>query len=392
MIDVAALRAETPGTDHVVHFNNAGASLMATPTVEAVRSYLDAELRMGGYEALASHEADVDEVYVSLASLIGASASEVALSDSATGAWSMIVSGLNLGEGDRILTTTTEYGSNWAVYLRLRDRYGVEVTVVDDAPTGEIDLEGLGRELAVGASLVSINHIPTNGGIVNPAADVGRLASEHGVPFMLDACQSVGQVPIDVSEIRCDFLTGTSRKYIRGPRGVGFGYIAADSLSLVEPVFVDNVGAQVSVDEVTPRADARRIQWFEHPWAEVFGFGVAVRQAMSVGVPAIWERIQYLSSEMRSGLDAIGGVTVRDRGLVQSGLVTFTVDGVDAPEVRRLLSDKSINISHSTVGSAPYDMTARNLTTVCRASVHAFNTESEVATLLDAIDRATSTS
>lgn len=385
MIDVDALRAETPGVDHVVHFNSAGASLMATPTVRAIHAYLDAELRMGGYEALAAHQREVDGVYRSLAALIGASPSEVALSDSATGAWSMIVSGLNLGEGDRILTTTSEYGSNWAVYLRLRDRYGVEIVVVDDSPTGEIDLDGLSRELASGASLVSINHIPTNGGVVNPAGDVGRISKDHGVPFLLDACQSVGQLPIDVSEIGCDFLTGTSRKYIRGPRGVGFGYISADALEMIEPVFVDNVAAMVSLDEVTPRDDARRIQWFEHAWAEVMGFGVATKAALDTGVPDIWERIQLLSSQMRAGLEQVSGVTLRDRGLLQSGLVTFTVEGVDATVVRGRLSAQSINISLSTIGSAPYDMTTRNLDTVCRASVHAFNTEAEVETLVEAI-------
>lgn len=389
MIDVAALRAETPGVGNVAHFNNAGSSLMATPTVDAIRAYLDAELAIGGYEALAAHRREVEAIYVSLASLIGALPSEVALSDSATGAWNLILSGLNLGAGDRILTTTTEYGSNWAVYLRLRDRYGVQVTVVEDAPSGEIDLDELDRELGSGASLVSINHIPTNGGVVNPAAEVGRITKRHGVPFLLDACQSVGQLPIDVLEIGCDFLTGTSRKYIRGPRGIGFGFISSGALEKVDPVFVDNVAAHVGVDSVELRADARRIQLFEHPWALVMGFGVAVERATTIGVSEIWERIQKLSAEMRSGLAGIDGVTVRDRGSVQSGLVTFTVDGVDAPEVRKRLSAQSINISHSTVNSAPHDMTTRNLDSVCRASVHAFNTEAEIDTLLQAVHRLT---
>jgi len=388
VIDVEALRAETPGVDHVVHFNNAGASLMTRKTVSAITAYLESELTLGGYEALAAHESAVDGVYASVAALVAADPSEVALSDSATGAWNMIVGGLNLGEGDRILTTTTEYGSNWAVYLRLRERYGVETTVVRDAATGEIDLEELEREAMGGASLISVNHIPTNGGVVNAAADIGSIAKRAGVPFLLDACQSVGQLPVDVAEIGCDFLTGTSRKYIRGPRGVGFGFIASRSTHLIEPVFLDNVAARVGANSVVPRDDARRIQWFEHPWANVMGFREAINSSLDIGVAAVWNRIQQLAGSLRDGLHDIPGVVVRDRGSIQSGLVTFTVDAMPAPEVRHLLAARGINISHSTVNSAPFDMTMRGLETVCRASVHAFNTDEEIAVLLSAVEDA----
>ncbi len=386
MIDVDKLRAETPGTENVIHLNNAGSSLMPQPVIDAILRYLDHEIGYGGYETHRAFANELDGVYGTIAELINAESSEIAINDSATRAWDMAFYSMPFNEGDRILTTTTEYVSNWAAYLQLRNAKGIIVDVVPNTPAGEIDVAALDSMIDGTVKLISLNHIPTNGGVVNPAADVGRVAREHGIPYLLDACQAVGQLPIDVDEIGCDMLSATSRKFLRGPRGEGFLYVRSDFLHQLEPVFVELHSAPVVLpDRYELRDDARRFETWEKNYANVLGMGTAVQYAMEIGVDAIWERIQALGATARQLLDEIDGVTVRDLGAVKGGIVTFEVEGRHVIEVRELLSERSINVSISTPFSSPVDMHEREIDGLVRASFHAFNTEDEIESLVEAM-------
>jgi cysteine desulfurase / selenocysteine lyase len=386
MIDVDKLRAETPGTENVIHLNNAGSSLMPQPVIDAILRYLDREIGYGGYETHRAFANELDGVYGTIAELINAESSEIAINDSATRAWDMAFYSMPFNEGDRILTTTTEYVSNWAAYLQLRNAKGIIVDVVPNTPAGEIDVAALDSMIDGTVKLISLNHIPTNGGVVNPAADVGRVAREHGIPYLLDACQAVGQLPIDVDEIGCDMLSATSRKFLRGPRGEGFLYVRSDFLHQLEPVFVELHSAPVVLpDRYELRDDARRFETWEKNYANVLGMGTAVQYAMEIGVDAIWERIQALGATARQLLDEIDGVTVRDLGAVKGGIVTFEVEGRHVIEVRELLSERSINVSISTPFSSPVDMHEREIDGLVRASFHAFNTEDEIESLVEAM-------
>lgn len=385
MIDVDALRADTPGVSHVAHFNNAGAALMPTPVIRAIYDHLDAEVTIGGYEAYRAHQDRTEAVYESVASIVGGTQPEIALMASATNAWDMIVYSLKHREGDRILTTTSEYGSNWAAYLQLQGRFGVETVVIPDSAEGEIDLDALEDAIDDRTSLITINHMPTNGGVVNPAAAVGEIAREAGIPYLLDACQTVGQMPVDVEAIGCDFLTSTSRKFLRGPRGMGFAYVRTESDHLLDPVFADNYSTAVTDERIDFRSDARKLESWEKSWSNVMGLGAASDYAMEIGVDAIWERVQLLASALREGLSQIHGVEVLDRGRVQGGIVTFSLDGVHPSVVTGSLGEQSINVSHSTINSAPFDMRMRGIDSLVRASVHAYNTEGEIERLLNAL-------
>jgi len=385
MIDVAKLRAETPGTQNVVHLNNAGASLMPQPVIDAIYRYLDHEIGYGGYETKRAFEPELERVYGTLGELIKAKSSEIAISDSATRAWDMVFYSLPLEEGDRILTTTTEYVSNWAAYLQMRDRKGIIVDVIPNTQTGEVDVAALESMIDGQVKLITLNHIPTNSGVVNPVADVGSVARSNGIPFLLDACQSVGQLPVDVGEIGCDMLVTTSRKFLRGPRGVAFLYVRSGFLDQLDPIFVELHSAPVVLlDRYEFRNDAKRFETWEKNYANVLGMAAAAGYAMDVGLSAIWDRIRTLGEVARHSLGEIEGVTVRDLGAIKCGIVTFQVEGRDALEVRDLLAERSINVSISTPLSAPVDMHERGIDDLVRASFHAFNTEEEIAQLVAA--------
>ncbi len=385
-LEIAHLRAVTPGTEVVTHLDNAGSSLMPEIVINAMQRYLDYEIFNGGYATATELASDIEDVYRSIATLVNAAPSEIAISDCATRAWDMAFYGLEMGEGDRILTTTTEYVSNWAAYLHARDTRGVVVEVVPDTPAGDIDLEALESAIDGSVKLVSINHVPTHSAVVNPAAEVGRIARRHGVPLLLDACQSVGHLPIDVAEIGCDMMSATSRKFLRGPRGEGFLFVRSDFIDRLPPVFVElHNTTTVLPERIEVRDDAKRYETWEKNFAGVVGMGAAAAYARDLGMDRIWHRIQHLAALARLSLADLPWVTVHDKGSVKGGIVSFAVEGRRSDDVVASLRGRGINVSASTRLSAPIDMHGRDLDDLVRASFHAFNTEDEIAELVDAL-------
>jgi selenocysteine lyase/cysteine desulfurase len=387
--DVARARGETPGCRHVLHLNNAGSSLPPQPVLDAQLEWLQQEAVTGGYELATRRQDDRQRTYQEIAALIGADPSEVAVVENATFAWHQAFWSLPLEPGDRILTCEVEYATNYLSYLQAVDRRGVSIEVVPSDEHGQLSVEALADMLDGGTSgggqggrrvgLVAITHIPTNGGVVNPAGEVGRLTRAAGVPFLLDACQSVGQMPVDVEAIGCDMLAATGRKWLRAPRGTGFLYVRSALLDQLEPAFLDLLGATwVEPDRYELRPDARRFENWEANLAGVIGLGEAVAYARGWGLDAIAERVTGLAASMREQLAAIDGVEVRDLGERPSGIVTFTRAGVDAEALQRTLADQLINVSVSHGSSTLLDAERRRLPDLVRASVHYYNDDDEL--------------
>lgn len=378
-VDVDAVRADTPGTEDLVHLNNAGASLPPRAVVNTVVAHLRREEREGGYEAAAAVRDRLEGVYGALGRLLGCEASEVALLENATAAWNAAFHAIRFRPGDRILAGRAEYASNFIGYLQAVERYGVTVDVVPDDEQGQFDVAALERMLDERVRLVSLTHVPSNGGLVNPAVEVGRVTRRAGVLYLLDACQSVGQLPVDVAAIDCDMLSLTGRKYLRGPRGTGALFVRQDRLDYLDPPFLDLLSATwTTPDHYLLRPDARRFENWERNVAAVLGLGTAVSYALGVGVGNGWERIQALGGALRTRLGGLPGVTVRDKGAVRCGIVSFDVAGVPPDVVVARLAEARINTSISMRSSTLLDMRARGLEALVRASVHYYNTEDEV--------------
>lgn len=383
-VDLLRVRADTPGVDHVAHLNNAGAALPPRVVTDTVVEHLRREATIGGYEAAAEAAERTAAVYASIARLLGASPPEIAVVDNATRAWDMAVYGFPFRRGDRVLTARAEYASNAIALLQLARRHELEIVLVDDDEHGQIDLDHLDAELARGAALVSLTHVPTSGGLVNPAAEVGARCREHGAFFMLDACQSAGQLPLDVTELGCDALSATGRKYLRGPRGTGLLYVRDEWIERIEPPLLDLHSAEwTGPDRYEIRGDARRFETWECSHAARLGLGAAVDHALEVGVSAGWERLRDLGEQLRHRLGELDRVSVHDKGHVRGGIVTFTVDGVPSADVRAALSRAAVNTSTTTPSHSVQD--GRDLPAMVRASVHYYNTEAELDRLLDVV-------
>ena len=386
-LDLERARRETPGCATVLHFNNAGAALMPQPVLDALQRHLQLEATIGGYEAAEREDAAVEHVYDALARLIGGHRDEIAVIENATRAWDMAFYSLRFGAGDRILTATAEYASNYIAYLQVAARTGAVVEVIPDDEHGQVSVEALRRMLDARVKLIAITHVPTNGGLVNPAAAVGRVAREAGVPYLLDACQSVGQMPVDVTELGCDMLSATGRKYLRGPRATGFLWVRRAFLEPMEPPFLDlHAATWVARDRYELRPDARRFENWETYYAGKIALGVAVDYALAWGLPAIRERVYMLAGQLRERLAARPGVTLRDKGAERCGIVTFTVEGCAAALIKQVLRSQAINVSVSSYAGTRLDMEDRKLPGVVRASLHYYNSEEEIERFCAALE------
>ncbi len=387
-LDVDALRADTPGCHDVVHLNNAGAALQPGPVLRAVTDHLELEGRIGGYEAADRRAGAVEEGRAAVGRLLGADPANVAFTEHATAAFSQALSSIPFREGDLILTTRNDYVSNQLAFLSLERRMGVRVERVPDAPEGGVDARALEGEVhRRRPRLVAVTHVPTNSGLVQPVEDVGRICRERDVLYLVDACQSVGQIPLDVEAIGCDFLSATARKFLRGPRGAGFLFVSDRVLEAgLEPLFPDLRGADwIAPDLYQPAPDATRFETWEFNHALLLGTGEAARYALRTGVEAIGERIRSLAARLRERLADLEGVRVLDRGAELCGIVSVAVEGGPPEELVRDLREEGIHTSAVSLESALLDLEEKGVEGALRISPHAYNTVEETDRLVEAL-------
>ncbi len=381
-LDIAQLRAETPGCANVIHFNAAGAALMPRAVLDTVIGHLQREAAIGGYEALDEAQERYEAVYGSIARLLGARPEEIALIENATRAFDMGFHALPLQRGDVVLVSLADYASNYLAALRRVREQGIELRPVPNDAHGQLSLDALEQMLAdPRVRAVSLTYIPTNSGLVQPAMEVGKRARAAGVWYVLDATQAAGQLPLDVRSLGCDLLAATGRKFLRGPRGTGFLYVRRERLEELHPPFVDlRAATWTAPDAYTLRDDARRFENWEANVAGLLGLGAAVDYALALGVERTWPRIQALAARLRRSLAAVPGVTVTDPGETLCGICSFTVAGREPEALKQALAELEprINVTTSTRSSTLLDMDARGLSAVVRASLHYYNTEREI--------------
>lgn len=375
-----ALREDTPGTQSVLHFNNAGSALPPLPVLDAQVQHLQREAEIGGYEAAAEASDDLQHTYAAIARMLGCTPKEIAVVENATRAWDMAFYGYPFEAGDRILTSTAAYASNYIAALQVAERTGATVEVMPSASDGTVDPEAVRERMDDRVAMITLTHVPTNGGLVNPAAEIGAIAREWEVPYLLDACQSAGQMPLDVDAIGCTMLSATGRKYLRGPRGTGFLYVQEDWIDRLDPPFLDlHAATWTGPESYEINADATRFETWEGHVAGKIGLGVAVDYALNLGLGAIFGRLQHLANTLRTALRTVDGVTVHDAGTTRCGITTFSAEPtMAAGEIQRRLRAHDVNVSVSTPPSTLLDATSRDLPDLVRASVHYYNTESDI--------------
>jgi selenocysteine lyase/cysteine desulfurase len=386
--ELARWRADTPGCSHLVHLNNAGAALVPRPVSDAILGYLRLEQELGGYEAKDAQSEAIQRTYAAMGRLLGAEARNIALVQNSTVAFAQAITAFDLGPGDIVLTSRSDYASNQIMYLSLARRRGVEIVRAPEAPEGGIDPDEVRKLIRQRRpSLVALTWIPTNSGLVQPVEEVGQICREAGVPYLIDACQAAGQVAIDVLRLHCDYLSGTARKFLRGPRGLGFLYVSDRALQTgAHPLLVDMHGAdwtEADAFELTP--DARRFETWEFAHALVLGLGAAAEYALAVGVDRAGERARELAAYARASLAVLPGIRVLDRGPELCAIATVAIAGRDTGDIKLQLRARGINTSSPHREDAVIDMDEKQTTSALRISPHYYNTKEEIDTAVEAL-------
>jgi len=387
-MDLEKIRKDTPGCKKKIHFNNAGASLPPLPVTEAITNYISFEASIGGYEAAAIKSGEINGFYEITGQLLNARSSNICFTSSATSAFALAVSSIPLQKGDAILIANEDYISNQIAFLSLQNRLGVKLFRAQSLTTGGVDVDHM--EMLMNKhlpKLVSLSHIPTNTGLIQPVEAIGQLCKNKNITYLLDACQSVGQIPVDVKKIGCDFLSATMRKFLRGPRGSGFLY-ASDRVIEEKwtPLFVDMRGAEwTGADTYEVRMNATRFEEWELPYALVIGSKVAIEYASMIGIENIASRNKLLGDRLRKKLNSIE-LKMLDKGSNQSSIITIEIPGKQPNEVLEYLRGININTSTSHLSNAQIDFGSKNVNWALRISPHYYNTEAEIDILIQALN------
>lgn len=377
--EIQAFRAQTTGAADRIHLNNAGASLPPDVVVRTMIDFLQEEAMYGGYETEAKYRKQLDHTHVLIAQLINANADEIALVENASAAWEIAFNGLHFQPGDEVIVSEMEYVSNVLALLNAQKLFGIVIKKIANDANGNFPLHELEAAVTGKTKLIAVTHVPSTAGNVLPAAAIGEVARKHNIVYLLDACQSAGQIPLNVQEIGCDMLAVTGRKYLRGPRGSGFLYVRKQMVEKLRLSYFDGrTVTSVNEQGFIVRPDARRFEWYEKNPAVMLGLQKAVEYALNVGVERIWQRIQALASLFRERLRELDGVVVHDVGDVLCGIVTFSVSGILATEIREKLAAQNINVHIGKAPSTLYYMNRKGLDGIVRASVHYYNTEEEI--------------
>jgi selenocysteine lyase/cysteine desulfurase len=388
-MNIEQWRNDTPGCSGMIHFNNAGASLMTRQVADSIRHYIDREVMEGGYELARKEDAAINGFYDLGAKLLNCRPRNIAYTTNATDGFNRALSSIPFKAGDVILVSMNDYPSNYITFISLERRLGVKFVQIDNTPEGEMDLDDLRAKLKkYSPKLVSVTQVPTSSGLVQPVEAIGEIMKDSDSLYIVDACQSLGQLPVDARSIHADFISGTFRKFLRGPRGAGILYVSDKALSVgLEPLFMDLQGAEwTGKDQYKPKADAKRYEDWECAYALLMASSTALEYLLDIGVENVAARNKVLNDTLRNGIREQGKYTLQDRGKDPCSIITFTMPGRTAAEVKEQFAARRINVHTIGRDAAIFEFDEKAIDWVVRLSPHYYNTADEIACFLDVLD------
>ena len=300
-----------------------------------------------------------------------------------------VVDATNLSQHLRFVIELKSLGLPMVVALNMMDlakRDGIEIRVARPDENHALDVDHLASLIDDKTKLIAISHVPSSSGQINSVAEVGKIAKAAGVLYLLDACQAIGQLPVNVDAIGCDMFAGTSRKFLRGPRGVGFMYVSTKALGELDPVMMSNQSAMwTASNQMDVREDTRVFEAWERSVALQLGFGAALDYLLSIDTDAALERTIEMGAYLRQKLAEVNDVRIADPQGPLAAIVTFEMQGRDPVEVKAKLADKNIAVNVASVVHTRLDLEARGIESLLRASPQYYTLHEEIDRFVDAI-------
>lgn len=389
-MNIEQIRQDTPYCQDKIFVNSAGSSLQPSVVLEAVKNYLHKEAQFGGYKVADTQEAEIATFYEAVAQLINTQSSNIAFAHDATDAYLKALSAIPFQKGDLVITSQDDYSSNQIQFLSLQKRFGISIQRIQTLPNGDLDINHFQELIAKQTpKLVAITHVPTNSGLIQQVEAIGAICHKREILYLVDACQSVGQLVVDVQKIKCDFLSATGRKFLRGPRGTGFLYVSDRALAKgLTPLFIDGGGAVwTKENEYQVLPTARRFQTWEKPYALMMGLTTAIQYATTIGLANIEAYNQQLMQKLRTNLAAIPNIKIFDKGAKTCNLLTFRKEGKSAPTIQQVLDKHGVFHGLSTKEWGVIDYGEKGVDWTIRLSPHYFNTLTEMDRLAEIIER-----
>ena len=382
-MDVEAIRQQIPVCQRLTYVNTGWSGPSPKSVVDAIKARLDWEMEDGPTTPQVQQRGREvqQEAKQAVAGLLNASPEEICLTKNTTEGLNHVMNGLTWVDGDEIVTCSLEHGSVLIPSHFQGLRHGVNVKVLTFAsnePRGSI-LDKIQGALTDKTRLVFLSHIEYSSGLRMPIKEIRAMTRDRGIRLLLDGAQTAGHIALDMKDLDCDFYSIPGQKWLLGPEGVGALYVRQDMISELKPTHVSG-RAVVSdhnpygIQTVTDSMDKFLLS--STSVAIQTGMLEAIKFVQEVGVEQIEARDLDLADACKSALQEVPGVTVQSPMAREdsSGLVTFSVEGLDPPEVvSRLWESHGIVCRQVAVPSC------------VRLSLHFFNTEEEVGQIVDAV-------
>ena len=390
-MNIETIRSQTKGLDGKLFFNSAGSSLMQDQVIECMQDYLEQERMIGGYAAASKYQESINRFYSEVANLIKTKERNIAFATSASDAYNQALSSIPFKNKDVIITTNNDYISNQLAFIGLQKRYDIDIVRVKDLEHGGMDTKDCLEKIEkLNPRLVAITHIPTNSGLIQDVYSIAPACKASGAYYLVDTCQSIGQLNISVEKLNCDFLTATGRKFMRGPRGSGFLYVSDRVLNEgLTPLFTEQCGAEWTEEFGYRIIDsAVRFERWERNCGNMLGLAKAAEIINEIGMENIEKSNYELQLFTREQLGKLSNIKCTDIGKDLCNIITFTSADGSINRIVDLFSTHNVSYSISGINSALIDFTKRQLTEVVRISPHYFNTEEEINMLMEILKKA----
>ncbi len=362
-----------------INFNNAGSSRPFSGVNSAISNFLEIEERYGGYFATEKHKKKLNSFYNNLSRLINCRNEEISFSSSTTLAWNIFFNSFEISKNQNIIIFENEYGSN-LIYYR---KQNLNLKIVKINSNGKVCFKDLKKKIDKNTKIVCLCHVASQCGERMEAEKIGKLihSINPNILFVVDACQSIGQIEVDVKKIDCDVLVGSGRKYLRGPRGTGFIFIKNSIRKNLQPLILDLRNTKLTKKGLKV-SKANIFENFEYSPALKIGLSKAIEKINLFGIKKIEFDIAKKSKYLRKKLEYFNDISFFENKECLTGINTLRIRGYSTYQLYQYLLSKKILTSISSYSSSSLYFKKKLVNDVLRISLHQYNTFNEINYLI----------